>query len=72
MSKFFGEINIALGSKYGLWFCDGDGLHVETRTLRCALTQQYASTFRAFTLVVSLWSYNEKVLARFPLCIERV
>ena len=33
--------------------CDGDGLHVETRTLTYALTQQYASTFRAFRLVDS-------------------
>ena len=48
-----------------------EGLHMETRDLRCALTQPYASTFRTFTVPVRLWSLSEKVLARFSLCIER-
>ena len=35
---------------------------METRDLRCALTQPYASTSRAFTVAVRLWSPSEKML----------
>ena len=42
-----------------------------TLDLRCVLTQPFASTSRAFTVVVCLWSPREKVQARFSLCIER-
>ena len=55
----------------GFGLCGDEGLHMETRDLRCALTQPYASTFRTFTVPVRLWSLSEKVLARFSLCIER-
>ena len=30
--------------------CDDEGLRMETQNLRYALTQPYASTFRAFTM----------------------
>ena len=43
---------------------------METLELRCALTQQYASTSCAFTEAVRLWSSSEKVLIQFSLYSE--
>ena len=45
---------------------------METRDLKCALTQPYASTFRAFPVVVSLKSHSEKDLARFSCVLNDV
>ena len=47
----------------GLGLCGDEGLYMDTRDLRCSLTQPYTSTFRAFTAAVRLWSPGEKVVA---------
>ena len=71
-STLYREFSIALTPSSGFGLCDDESLHMETRDLRCALTQPYGSTSRAFTVSVRLWSPSEKVLVRFSFLLNDV